>query len=394
MSKICSSCGMEVDNDARFCPNCGSSSFTEAQPVAVATYGAENGGYAAPEPQDMGYAAPAQTLPYVATQPPKKKGMPVWLIVLIVAIPVIIVIAAILLAIALPTFSAATEKGREKTDLANARALKSLAVAQYMAGEGPLTEAPNFGSGDVTCYLTPDGRDISLSDDSVIRITGKWDGEDYGKGDPVSVIIDTKNGAIVDTVPDLSSDTPYSFEEDTSEDEEISFGGFADDDDDDDSDSAYTKGYIEGDYYVNEWANFKFALSDKFPDTPSLYSTVENETTECGFAAQNQEEGTYLIISYEDVSSALGFMTEEKYLDLVKKGLGDALSAYEYSIGAYQEKEIAGETFLVMDINVENGAFHEYVCTRIIGKYAMGIILMTVDPADTELAFDSMQPIH
>ncbi len=97
---------------------------------------------------------------------------------------IVIAIIAILIAIAIPTFTAALEKSRQKTDLANARALKSLVVAQYMAGEEDddvysTISALTTGSADF--YLHKNGQELQLASGSdSMKITAKWDGESYG----------------------------------------------------------------------------------------------------------------------------------------------------------------------------------------------------------------------
>ena len=87
---------------------------------------------------------------------------------------IVIAIIAILIAIAIPTFTAALEKSRQKTDLANARALKSLVVAQYMAAEGGETpvdvkaaiEATGVSdSAPAVFYLNKDGQQLCEADD-------------------------------------------------------------------------------------------------------------------------------------------------------------------------------------------------------------------------------------
>ena len=102
---------------------------------------------------------------------------------------IVIAIIAILIAIAIPTFTAALEKSRQKTDLANARALKSLVVAQYMAQDEK--DNPNVynligGVADnatIKFYLNKNGQELiapssSTGDPSstnAMTITAKWD---------------------------------------------------------------------------------------------------------------------------------------------------------------------------------------------------------------------------
>ena len=92
---------------------------------------------------------------------------------------IVIAIIAILIAIAIPTFTAALEKSRQKTDLANARALKSLVVAQYMAGEEGDAVRTAINGGGATFYLNSNGQEIATSGD--MKITANWSGCSYGE---------------------------------------------------------------------------------------------------------------------------------------------------------------------------------------------------------------------
>ena len=106
---------------------------------------------------------------------------------------IVIAIIAILIAIAIPTFTAALEKSRQKTDLANARALKSLVVAQYMAGETTddvykVIASCTTSTDRATFYLNKNGQDLiapsakntdPTDTTNAMKIAAKWDGS-YG----------------------------------------------------------------------------------------------------------------------------------------------------------------------------------------------------------------------
>ncbi len=89
---------------------------------------------------------------------------------------IVIAIIAILIAIAIPTFTAALEKSRQKTDLANARALKSLVVAQFMAadgGEQPVDVKAKIdalsGTNVEVFYLNKDGQQLCKAEDKATK---------------------------------------------------------------------------------------------------------------------------------------------------------------------------------------------------------------------------------
>lgn len=100
------------------------------------------------------------------------------------------------------SFVSAFESSNQKTDIANTRALKSLVVAQYMAGEGYVYETVSALKGTETAdfYLTKDGMSVSTNKNDRAEITAKWDGCDYGKY--ICVTVDM-NCMIVDSEPEL-----------------------------------------------------------------------------------------------------------------------------------------------------------------------------------------------
>ena len=110
---------------------------------------------------------------------------------------IVIAIIAILIAIAIPTFTAALEKSRQKTDLANARALKSLVVAQYMAADDsdPTTpvnvrNAINGAKKDsdyATFYIAKNGQELAASGDKgvALQVTANWDKYDWSTSDAI-----------------------------------------------------------------------------------------------------------------------------------------------------------------------------------------------------------------
>ena len=129
---------------------------------------------------------------------------------------IVIAIIAILIAIAIPTFTAALEKSRQKTDLANARALKSLVVAAYMADEtadATLVAGINGVQNNATVgngykvYLNKDGQTYvtGTPGESCMKLTSK-----EFKGESNVYVYLEFNGkcVVIGGVPDLSANLP------------------------------------------------------------------------------------------------------------------------------------------------------------------------------------------
>lgn len=64
---------------------------------------------------------------------------------------IVVAIIAILVAIAIPTFTGSIEKAKKATDDANFRALKAIITAAYLSGDLTIPE------GGTECYLAKDG---------------------------------------------------------------------------------------------------------------------------------------------------------------------------------------------------------------------------------------------
>ncbi len=110
---------------------------------------------------------------------------------------VVVAIIGILVAISIPVFTAQLSKARKATNLANLRAAKAAAVAEYLTGEkeGEATYNYDIASGKVTLVdgtkVTKDATTERKLDDSAA--TGV-EVEGDGKYTKFSVKISTKNG--------------------------------------------------------------------------------------------------------------------------------------------------------------------------------------------------------
>ncbi len=110
---------------------------------------------------------------------------------------VVVAIIGILVAISIPVFTAQLSKARKATNLANLRAAKAAAVAEYLTGEkeGEATYNYDIASGKVTLVdgatVTKDATTERKLDDSA---TTGAEVEGDGKYTKFSVKISTKNG--------------------------------------------------------------------------------------------------------------------------------------------------------------------------------------------------------
>lgn len=107
---------------------------------------------------------------------------------------IVVAIIAILVAIAIPTFSGSLDKARKETDKANIRAAYAEAVAEYLSGEtGKKTTATMQSKGEITL---PDG--LTSSGDSKLTV-------EKGATYTITVTEDETSGNIEATITKVTS---------------------------------------------------------------------------------------------------------------------------------------------------------------------------------------------
>ena len=80
---------------------------------------------------------------------------------------IVVAIIAILVAIAIPTFTGSIEKAKKATDDANFRALKAIITAAYLSDSDDLI-IPIIPNGETVYYLTKDGESYTTNPDDAI----------------------------------------------------------------------------------------------------------------------------------------------------------------------------------------------------------------------------------
>lgn len=307
MSKICQSCGAQLDDTYGICPYCGSSALSDNANAGTPYFTNQqpNGNF---NPQPNMYYGEQQPMqnqnqnpyPYYQMpvganyQPPKKKGLKAWHIVCIV-------LAVI------------------------------FAIVVFLGVLGSILAYNKRNTDDYYNNIDPDDFSLSLPDD---------------------------------------------------------------DDDDDNNDDHnfydYTKGRIEGNYYINEWANIKFEITDRWPNgNENAYSIIEDEKTECGFASIDDLSGTQMLLGFENIESKFVTYDETKYLDTVLSYMFDDPNFQNFEKSEYYDYIIAGETYLAVDCSYM-GQVVERVYARIYDNHAIVFITASLD----ETAIDFINSIE
>lgn len=136
----------------------------------------------------------------------------------------------------------------------------------------------------------------------------------------------------------------------------------------------YTIGYIEDDYYTNEWANIAFSTNHFYKNNKhNIYEIYEHNPGEIGgmqfaFVSLTTNKNNYdFILEFENVGR--GF-DEEDYIELMSIRFHDLY--HEDATIDLSEREIAGKTYTVAKLS---GNFvKKYVCVRIQDEYAICFI--------------------
>jgi len=144
----------------------------------------------------------------------------------------------------------------------------------------------------------------------------------------------------------------------------------------------YTKGYLNGNVYTNEWADIEFILPDDYNDAASsYYDASENQNTDCGLYIFSEDTTSFMYISYEKLPYSS--YSEERYLDSFFKNFKSALNGinmdysddyYSYSLADYDYTRADGE----FTNQYMTGSFS--VCVRKLDDYM--IVIYACDNTD------------
>lgn len=140
----------------------------------------------------------------------------------------------------------------------------------------------------------------------------------------------------------------------------VNSGGFAVTSGVTNNNAAYTKGSIQDGWYINEWADIKFQVTDDWPNgSEYAYSKFSDEKTECGFVSVDELTGEQFYLFFEDLNNLYSSVTydETKYMDLcvsqLKEGYDEANAngSVKVELGTRSTTQIAGNNYLVQPIN-------------------------------------------
>ncbi len=157
----------------------------------------------------------------------------------------------------------------------------------------------------------------------------------------------------------------------------------------------YTKGTFDGTTYVNEWADIKLTLPSGFSNADSdMYSSAEDEVTDCGVYLTADDATGCIIISYEKLP--LSIYDEKDYLDSTKKLILENQVGITYEVvDGYSTTDIAGYSYLAMkaDFNNAYGDFAQTIYVRKLDKYMIGIVVIGTSIASNDALVNNITTV-
>lgn len=160
---------------------------------------------------------------------------------------------------------------------------------------------------------------------------------------------------------------------------------------------SYTKGTVGNGFYVNEWANIKFEITDEWPqlreeDFNGTFESTYNE--EIGFCSLNELNGKAFLVSFINNSGLLRNYTADEYI----KSFYDDLSKTYIDEGIILDTDeitdivIADENFRVMNISLNGPASTVYQCIC-VRKLDNRFIVISVSATDKDTITERLNTI-
>lgn len=156
----------------------------------------------------------------------------------------------------------------------------------------------------------------------------------------------------------------------------------------------YSSGDITNGEYINEWANIKFQIPEKFPLYDD-YKMYDNENTDTGYASIDIENGKNFALTFYDFTNVIDSFDEEKFLDERISSINEeADDNANLDISDKHNYRIANQDFCTVDIaNQDNGIYMRY-CVQIKDKRVIEFALISKDEGDIDEFLDSVETVR
>lgn len=151
----------------------------------------------------------------------------------------------------------------------------------------------------------------------------------------------------------------------------------------------FTKGEVKDGYYVNEWADIKFEITDDFPEgSKNAYAIFENNGMECGYVCYDTMTGKILVIGFGDAGK---FSSEEMALENAMQGGLSALEeeGFDYEFSDTYKMDFGGNEFLCTEMEIDGVKFVVGV-KKIDGKMVFFEVFAQEDTVED--FFESVEP--
>lgn len=156
---------------------------------------------------------------------------------------------------------------------------------------------------------------------------------------------------------------------------------------------SYTKGSVVDGYYINEWAGFKFKITEEWPNTTeAAKGDYENEVAEVGFASVDSFAGKQFVVMFLDTTGSYVKYTEERYLNELVENVKTEVDI-EINAGEYYDKVIADETYKCVDFVAENGVALTY-CVRVYDGRIITVLASSPIKTNIDTLFETFEVLQ
>ena len=175
---------------------------------------------------------------------------------------------------------------------------------------------------------------------------------------------------------------------------------YAAEEDNDDSSTVkkpYTKGSIQGNKYINEWANISFDITGWTNGDTEIYADMEySEYVDCGLYLTDILNNKIIMITFTKIPTLESNITETEIVNIIIDGLKNRIDEQnvEYEVSDFYDYVIADEMYTNVYIDLYNNSVVEDVYVRKHDGYIIQIVV-TADNINTSCGIvDQITPVE
>ena len=160
----------------------------------------------------------------------------------------------------------------------------------------------------------------------------------------------------------------------------------------------YTKGEIQGNKYVNEWANISFDITGwTVGDADDFYKDVEySEYVDCGLHLTDTANNQAINITFTKIPVSENYIDETELMNSCLDGVKNSFDKQnvDYLVSDFYDYVIADETYKNAYVDLYDNSLVEDIYIRAHDGYIIQIIVMADDIYETSEIVDRITPVE